>query len=64
MTMYSVFESLEDNTPYECQPAPDGQTANSRNLVLIWLEKPVEYGAQGLVNLVSAHYSRNLGPTF
>ena len=36
------LESFEDNAAREWQPALTGQTAKSRNLVLIWLENPVD----------------------
>ena len=41
-TKYHIFESFEDNAAREWQLALTGQLAQSRNLVLIWLENPVQ----------------------
>ena len=41
ITVYLVFESFEYNAAQEWQLALNGQTAQSRNLVLIWLKNPV-----------------------
>ena len=41
-TKYSVFVSFEDNAAWEQRTALACQTAQSRNLVLIWLEIPVK----------------------
>ena len=41
ISIYQVFESFEDKSAWEYQPAPACPTAQSRNLVPIWLEIPV-----------------------